>query len=151
MRSDRSTEWRPPWVPRTPGQWALAALGLGTLVAGATSLLVIVAVAAFALAPLAVWLAWNVLGFASAIGAPELGFGGILLLALFLVCGTFGRLAIAVGVALFDPAWYHGSATLHWPQASLRTFLALAVLLVVAAIPGRRRAAAERKATSQND
>jgi hypothetical protein len=64
-------------MPHTPLGWALAALGLGTLVAGATTLLVLLAVLAFALAPLAVWLAWNVLDFAGAIGAPELGLRGI--------------------------------------------------------------------------
>jgi hypothetical protein len=128
------------FLPHTPVGWALAALGLGAFVAGATTLLVLVAVLAFALAPLAVWCAWNVLDFAGAIGAPELGLGGILLLTLFLVSGLVARLAIAAIVALVDPGWLHGSARLHWPQASLRAFVALALLLAVAAVPSRHRA-----------
>jgi hypothetical protein len=71
-------------MPRTPLGWAFAAAGLGALVAGATSLLLAVAFV-FAVAPIAVWIAWNGLDFAHAVGAPELGLGGILLLTLFLV------------------------------------------------------------------
>jgi hypothetical protein len=131
---------RPPprWMPRTPFGWLLAALGLGTLAAGATALLVLLAVLAFALAPLAVWLAWNVLDFARAIGAPELGLWGIVLLTVFLVSGFGARLAIVLIVWIVDPGWLHDSARLHWPQPSLRTFVALALLLMVAAIPHRR-------------
>jgi hypothetical protein len=141
-RPDRPT---PPWMPRTPLGWALAAIGLGALVAGATTVFVVLAAVAFAIAPVAVWLAWNVLGFAGAIGAPELGLWGLLLLTLFLVCGFGGRIAIALIVALVDPAWLHGSARLHWPEASLRNFVALAILLAIAAAPsGRHRHAAER-------
>ena len=129
----------PAWMPRTPLGWALTAIGLGALVAGATTLVVLLAALAFAVAPVAVWLAWNVLDFAGAIGAPELGVWGILLLTLFLVCGFGGRLAIALVVALVDPAWLHGSARLHWPQPSVRAFVALALLLAVAAAPSRQR------------
>jgi len=129
----------PDRTPRTPLGWALAAVGLGALVAGATTVLVLLAIVLCALAPIAVWLAWNVLDFAGAIGAPELGLWGILLLTLFLVCGWGGRMLIAIAVALVDPEWLHGSATLNWPQPSLRTFVALALLLAVAAAPGRSR------------
>jgi hypothetical protein len=108
-------------------------------VAGATTVLVLLAIVLCALAPIAVWLAWNVLDFAGAIGAPELGLWGILLMTLFLVCGWGGRMLIAIAVALVDPEWLHGSATLNWPQPSLRTFVALGLLLAVAAAPGRPR------------
>ncbi len=138
---------RPPpgWLPRTPLGWALAAIGLGTLVAGATSLIILVALIAFAAAPLAVWLSWNVLDFAGAIGAPELGLGGILLLALFLIGGFGLRILIALIVVLLDPAWLDGSARLHWPEPSLRAFVALALLLAVAAVPRRPRDRAARR------
>lgn len=134
-------------MPRTLLGWGLVAVGLGALVAGATTLVVLLALVAFAAAPLAVWLAWNVLDFAGAIGAPELGFWGILLLTLFLICGFGGRLLIALVVALVDPAWLHGSARLHWPQSSFRMFVALALLLAVAAVPGKH----ERKSSSKRE
>lgn len=124
-------------MPRSPLGWGLTAIGLGALVAGATAVAVLLAVLVFAAAPVAVWLAWNVLDFAGAIGAPELGFWGILLVTLFLICGFGGRLAIALIVALVDPAWLHQSARLHWPQPSVRVFVALALLLAVAESPRR--------------
>ena len=133
-------------MPRTPLGWGLAALGLGALVAGATTLLVLFAVVAFALAPLVVWLSWNVLDFAGAIGAPELGFWGVLLLTLFLVSGFGAKLVIALIVWVIDPAWLHGSAQLHWPQPSLRVFAGLALLLAVATIPRRRHDHRSRRA-----
>jgi hypothetical protein len=141
---------RPPpgWLPRTPLGWAFAAIGLGTLVAGATSLIILLALIAFAAAPLAVWLAWNVLDFAGSIGAPELGLGGILLLTLFLIGGFGLRILIALIVALVDPAWLDGSARLHWPEPSFRTFIALALLLAVAAVPRRPRDHAPRRRDS---
>jgi hypothetical protein len=124
-------------LPAGPLAWFLAAIGIGALVAGARTLLVVLALTAVALAPLTVWLAWNVLDFAAAIGAPELGFWGVLLLTLFLLGGFGLRLAIALVVALVDPAWLHGSARLHWPDPSVRVFVALALLLAVASFPGR--------------
>ena len=50
--------------------WVLALLGLGALVAA----VVAVVVGGLLLGPLVVWLAWNVLGLANAVGAGELGF-----------------------------------------------------------------------------
>jgi hypothetical protein len=126
---------RPPRLPPLgPLGWLLAALGLGALVAGAAVIAALVLLGLL-LAPLVVWLSWNVLDFAHAIGAPELGLWGILLLALFLVAGFGGRLLIALIVALIDPAWLSGSARLHWPDPSVRTFVALALLLAVASLP----------------
>ncbi len=133
-------------MPRTPLGWALTAIGLGALVAGATTLLVLFALLALALAPIVVWLAWNVLDFGHAIGAPEVGFWGALLLTLFLAGGFGVRIGVTLVVWLVDPAWLHGSARLHWPQASLRVFIALVLLLAVAAVPGRRRERHERRA-----
>jgi len=140
QRDDR----RPPWLPRTPLGWALTAIGLGALVAGATTLIVLFVALTFALAPVAVWVAWNVLDFAGAIGAPELGFWGILLLTLFLAGGFGVRIVVALVVWLVDPGWLHGSARLHWPQSSLRVFIAMALLLAVAAMPRRRHERHER-------
>jgi hypothetical protein len=142
---NRRDDRLPPWMPRTPLGWALTAVGLGALVAGATTLLVLFAVMAFALAPLAVWVAWNVLDFAGAIGAPELGFWGVLLLTLFLAGGFGVRIAVALVVWLVDPSWLHGAARLHWPQSSLRVFVAIVLLLAVAAVPGRRRERAQKR------
>ena len=52
--------------------WVLAILGLGALLAGVAALVV----GGLLLGPLLVWLAWNVLDLAHAVGAPELGFWG---------------------------------------------------------------------------
>jgi hypothetical protein len=138
---------RPPRPPRLPPLgplgWLLAALGLGAIVAGAAAIAALVLLGLL-LAPLVVWLSWNVLDFAHAIGAPELGLWGILLLTLFLVAGFGGRLLIALIVALVDPAWLSGSARLRWPEPSVRTFVALALLLAVASLPRQRGRGGER-------
>jgi hypothetical protein len=128
-----------------PHHWALMGLGIGAFLAGATALVVALVVIGLLLAPLAVWLAWNVLDFASAIGAPELGFWGIVLLTLFLMTGFGGRLLIALIVWIVDPQWLAGSETLHWPQWSLETFFALVILLLVAHVPARARHADGKK------
>ncbi len=141
----RRDDRMPRWMPRTPLGWALTALGLGAVVAGATTLIVLFAVMAFALAPVAVWVAWNVLDFAGAIGAPELGLWGILLLTLFLAGGFGVRIATVLVVWLADPGWLHGAARLHWPQSSLRTFVAVVLLLAVAAVPGRRHERSQKR------
>jgi hypothetical protein len=122
-----------------PHHWALLGLGVGTLLVGATAVVVALVIIGLLLAPLAVWLAWNVLDFASAIGAPELGFWGIVLLTLFLIAGFGGRVLIAMVVWIVGPDWLDGAATLHWPQWSFSTFVALVILLLVAQVPGRGR------------
>lgn len=122
-----------------PHHWALMGLGIGAFLAGATALVVALVILGLLLAPLAVWLAWNVLDFASAIGAPELGFWGIVLLTLFLITGFGGRVLIAIIVWIVHPQWLSGSATLNWPQWSLKTFIALLILLLVAQVPARAR------------
>jgi hypothetical protein len=108
--------------------WVLVLLGLGAAVAVVVALVV----GGLLVGPLLVWLAWNVLGLAHAVGAGELGFWGLVLTALFLAVGLAGR-AIIVGVVfLIDPAWLHHSAHMHWPAPTLRNFIAICLLLIVA-------------------
>jgi len=108
--------------------WVLAILGLGALLAGAVALVI----GGLLLGPLLVWLAWNVLDLAHAIGAPELGFWGIVLFAVFLAIGLAGRIIIVGAVFLIDPSWFHGAARLHWPEPTFRNFIAICLLLIVA-------------------
>jgi hypothetical protein len=108
--------------------WVLALLGLGALVTA----VVAVVVGGLLLGPLLVWLAWNVLGLAHAVGAGELGFWGLVLVAVFLAVGLAGRVLIVGVVFLVDPAWLHRSAALHWPAPTLRNFVAICLLLAVA-------------------
>ena len=108
--------------------WVLAILGLGALLAGAAALVV----GGLLLGPLLVWLAWNVLDLAHAVGAPELGFWGLVLAAVFLAIGLAGRIVIVAAVFLIDPDWFHGSARLHWPEPTFRNFVAICLILIVA-------------------
>jgi hypothetical protein len=108
--------------------WVLAILGLGALLAGALALVV----GGLLLGPLLVWVAWNVLDLAHAVGAPELGFWGIVLAAVFLAVGLAGRIVIVAAVFLIDPAWFHGASRLHWPEPTFRNFIAICLILIVA-------------------
>jgi len=108
--------------------WVLAILGLGALLAGAAALVI----GGLLLGPLLVWLAWNVLDLAHAVGAPELGFWGLVLAAVFLAVGLAGRVIIVAAVFLIDPDWFHGSARLHWPEPTFRNFIAICLILIVA-------------------
>ena len=108
--------------------WVLAILGLGALLAGA----VVLVIFGLLLGPLLVWLSWNVLDLAHAMGAPELGFWGIVLAAVFLAIGLAGRILIVAAVFLIDPDWFHGSARLHWPDPTFKHFIAICLLLTVA-------------------
>ena len=128
--------------------WVLAILGLGALLAGA----VVLVIFGLLLGPLLVWLSWNVLDLAHAIGAPELGFWGIVLAAVFLAIGLAGRVIIVAAVFIIDPDWFHGSARLHWPEPTFRNFIAICLLLIVASASanqhhhgdhGRRRQSGE--------
>lgn len=110
--------------------WVLVLLGLGA----ALTVVVGFIVGGLLLGPLLVWLAWNVLGLAHAVGAGELGFWGLVLTALFLAVGLAGRVIIVAIVFLLDPAWLHRSAHLHWPAPTLRNFVAVCLLLIVASI-----------------
>jgi hypothetical protein len=113
----------------------LRILGIGALVAGGLALALAAALAALLIGPLVFWVAWNVLDFASAVGLPELGFWGIVLAALFLVVGWFGKVVIAAVVFLFDPSWFEGAAEVHWPEPTLRNFVAVALLALLASRP----------------
>ncbi len=113
----------------------LRILGIGALVAGGLALALAAALAALLIGPWVFWVAWNVLDFASAVGLPELGFWGIVLAALFLVVGWFGKVVIAAVVFLFDPSWFEGAAEVHWPEPTLRNFVAVALLALLASRP----------------
>jgi ABC-type branched-subunit amino acid transport system permease subunit len=125
--------------------WVLAILGIGALLAGALALVI----GGLLLGPLVLWLAWNVLDLAHAVGAPELGFWGFVLAAVFLAIGLAGRAIIVAAVFLIDPDWFHGSAQLHWPDPTFRNFVAICLILIVASVSshphsdGRRRRSRE--------
>jgi hypothetical protein len=122
----------------TPLHVVLRILGISALVAGGLAVATVVFVAVILLGPLVFWLAWNVLNFASAVGLPELGFWGIVLATLFLVAGWAGKVLIAAIVFIDDPSWFHGSAQVRWPEPTLRNFVAVALLAVLAARPHSR-------------
>jgi hypothetical protein len=113
----------------------LQILGIGVLVAGGLAVALMALVATVLLGPLIFWLAWNVLNFASAVGLPELGFWAILLVTLFLVVGWAGKMLLTAVVFIVDPSWFHGSAQVHWPAATLRNFIAVALLALLASRP----------------
>ena len=113
----------------------LRVFGIGALVAGGLAVVAAAFVAMILLGPLVFWLAWNVLDFGHAVGLPELGFWGIALATLFLVVGWFPKVAIAAIVFLVDPSWFHRSAQVRWPEPTFRTFLAVALLALLASRP----------------
>src|SRR5512141_1442849 len=113
----------------------LRVLGIGALVTGGLAVALAVLAAAILLGPLVFWLAWNVLGFASAVGLPELGFWGIVLATLFLVAGWGAKVVIAGIVFLVAPSWFQGSAQVRWPDPTFRNFVAVALLALLAARP----------------
>jgi hypothetical protein len=108
--------------------WILALLGIGAAVAG----IAVVVVGGLLIGPFLVWLSWNVLDLAHAVGAGELGFWGVVLVALFLAIGLVGRAAIVAVIFLLDPAWLHASARLHWPAPTFKNYIAILLLLLVA-------------------
>jgi hypothetical protein len=113
----------------------LRIVGFGALVAGGLAVALLALIAALLLGPLLFWIAWNVLDFASAVGLPELGFWGIVLATLFLVAHWFGKVLIAAIVFLVDPSWFHGAASVRWPEPTFRNFVAVALLALLAARP----------------
>ncbi|HEY7150995.1 MAG TPA: hypothetical protein VH391_04890 [Solirubrobacterales bacterium] len=98
-------------------------VGVGILVISAIALL---------LAPIVVWVAWNVLDFGKAIGAGDLGFWGIILLSIFLVGGAFIRIVVVSLVFLIDPAWFSAAGTLMWPEPTFKIWVATLLLILVA-------------------
>jgi hypothetical protein len=113
----------------------LQVLGIGVLVAGGLAIALAALFAAVLFAPLVFWLAWNVLDFAAAVGLPELGFWGIVLVSLFLVVSWFGKVVITAIVFLVEPAWFQGSAEVHWPEPTFRNFVAVVLLALLASRP----------------
>ena len=113
----------------------LKILGIGALVGGGLVIAVVALVATILIGPLVFWVAWNVLNFAGAVGLPELGLWGILLATLFLVVAWFGKVVITGIVFLIDPSWFHGGAAAHWPEPTLRNFVAIALLALLASRP----------------
>ena len=120
---------------RRPFRIVLRALGIGALVAGGLAIAFVALLAVLLIGPLIFWLAWNVLDFAAAVGLPELGFWGIVLATLFLVIGWLGKVAIAGVVFLVEPDWFDASAEVHWPEPTLRNFVAVALLALLASRP----------------
>ncbi len=110
-------------------------VGFGALVAGGVAVALLAFIAAVLVGPLLFWIAWNVLNFASAVGLPELGFWGIVLATLFLVANWFGKVVIAGIVFLIDPSWFHGAASVRWPEPTFRNFVAVALLALLASRP----------------
>lgn len=113
----------------------LQVLGIGVLVAGGLAVALAALLGVILLGPLLFWLAWNVLDFAAAVGLPELGFWGIVLATLFLVVSWFPKMVIAGIVFLAEPAWFDGAAEVRWPEPTLRNFVALALLALLASRP----------------
>jgi hypothetical protein len=113
----------------------LRVVGFGALVAGGVVVATLALAAATLFGPVLFWVAWNVLNFASAIGLPELGFWGIVLVTLFLVANWFAKVVFIGVVFLVDPSWFHGAASMHWPQPTFRNFVAAALLALLAARP----------------
>ena len=113
----------------------LQVLGIGVLVAGGLAVALAALIAAIMIGPLLFWLAWNVLDFAAAVGLPELGFWGIVLAALFLVVAWFGKVVITGIVFLIEPSWFDGAAEVRWPEPTLRNFVAVALLALLASRP----------------
>ena len=113
----------------------LRILGIGALIAGGLAVALAALLAAILLGPLLLWIAWNVLDLASAMGLPELGFWGIVLATVFLIVSWFGKVVIAGVIFLADPSWFHGTAEVRWPEPTLRNFVAVALLTLLASRP----------------
>jgi hypothetical protein len=115
--------------------WILALLGIGAALAAVAALVI----GGLLLGPLLVWLAWNVLDLGHAIGAGELGFWGIVFVAVFLAVGAGGRIVIVAIVFIVDPSWLHRSAELHWPAPTFKNFVAIVLLIAVASASSHPR------------
>lgn len=119
-----------------PTRWKLVrVLGISAIIAGGLAIAAWLLVAALLLGPFIFWLSWNVLDLGPAVGLPELGFWAIVLATLFLVVGWFGKVAITGLVFLIDPDWLSAEATVRWPEPTVKNFVAIALLAVLAATP----------------
>jgi hypothetical protein len=113
----------------------LRILGIGALVAGGLVVVIGALVATVLLGPFVFWIAWNVLDFGHAVGLPGLGFWGIVLATLFLVVGWFPKVVITGIVFVVEPSWFQGTAQVRWPEPTLRNFVAVALLALLASRP----------------
>ncbi len=120
-------------------------LGLGTLVAGGLAIAFWILMALLLIVPVVFWFAWNELGLGPAMGLPELGFWGIVLASLFLTLGWFGKVVIVAVVFFVDPAWFSGQTPVRWPEPTLRNFVAVALLAMLAASPHARQRASDKR------
>ena len=68
-----------------------------------------------------------------------------MLATLFLVVGWFGKTAITAIVFLADPHWLSAHAVVHWPEPTLRNFLAIIILSILAACPHARKGHADTR------
>ncbi len=119
-----------------PLRAALKVVGISALVAGGLAVAIATLLVAILIGPLIFWLAWNVLDFAAAVGLPELGFWGIVFATVFLVVSWFGKVLIAGIVFVVEPSWFEeGAAEVHWPEPTLRNFVAVALLALLASRP----------------
>jgi len=106
---------------------------LGGLLVGLAGIgILVISVIALLIAPVIVWLAWNVLDFGKAIGAGDLGFWGIILLSIFLVGGAFIRIVVVSVVFIIDPDWFSKAGTLMWPEPTFKLWVATVILVLVA-------------------
>lgn len=117
----------------------LSYLGLGVLAGAGASAIVAFFAFLLLLDPFFVWLAWDHMHFGQAIGLPSLSFfWGIVGLSLLIGGGTLMRLLVVAIVFLENPSWLHGgSSAVHFPTPSLHNFIALAILILVAANSSR--------------
>jgi hypothetical protein len=127
---------------------AFRVLGIGALVAGGLVVALAALLIVLLIGPVIFWIAWNVLDFAAAVGLPELGFWGIVLATLFLVVGWLGKVAITAIVFLVEPSWFEGSAEVQWPEPTLRNFVAVVLLALLASRP---HAHAHERTRRKND
>ena len=118
-----------------PVRTTLRVLGISALVAGGLVVALLALLVVILIGPLIFWLAWNVLDFAEAVGLPELGFWAIVLATLFLVVSWFGKMLIAGIVFVVEPTWFEATAEVHWPEPTLRNFVAVALLTLLASRP----------------
>src|SRR5438105_7666044 len=115
----------------------LKLFGLGAIVAGGIAAFVAFVLALLLVGPFLLWLAWNVLDLAHAVGLTKLGFWGIVLAALFLGLDWFGKMLIVAIVFIVDPGWFHGTAQVRWPEPSFRNFVAIGLVMLLAVRPLR--------------
>jgi hypothetical protein len=113
----------------------LGILGITALVTAGIAAVLTLIVLALLVAPALVALAWNVLDFGKAIGAGSLDFWGCVLLGWFLASPFPIRLLIVFLVFVTDPDWFHRAGVLHWPEPTVKNFIAVVILLLVLSFP----------------